>query len=121
MIEKIAGILTEFPGKANQTRCFLHIVNLVAKGVLRQFEPAKTKGNDTLTEGARELAALATDIERKCFDGDDVGGDSDDEDDDDDGLQDEREGLSDEEIDTLEEAVQPVRLVLAKVSPFELR
>jgi hypothetical protein len=52
MIEKIAGILTEFPGKANQTRCFLHIVNLVAKGVLRQFEPAKTKGNDTLTEGA---------------------------------------------------------------------
>ncbi|KAF8964039.1 hypothetical protein BDZ97DRAFT_1660813 [Flammula alnicola] len=121
MIEELATLLDTFPGPANQTRCFLHIVNLVAKSVLRQFEPHKAKGNDVLSEGAQELAALSTDLEHSDGDGDGEDGDSDDEDDDLDGFKDERDGMSEEEIATLEQSVQPVRLVLAKASYFKLR
>jgi hypothetical protein len=113
MIEEIAKGIPEFPGSANQTRCFLHIVNLVAKSVLRQFELPKTKGNDALTEAAQELAALSSDLEHDEEEDLAVDGDSEDEDDDEDGLQDGREGMSDAEIARLEKSVQPVRLVFS--------
>ncbi|KAI0037894.1 hypothetical protein FA95DRAFT_1475131, partial [Auriscalpium vulgare] len=38
LIAELAVILESFPGDANRTRCFLHVVNLVAKQLLRQFE-----------------------------------------------------------------------------------
>ena len=51
MVEEMAGLLENFPGAANQTRCFLHILNLTAKSILHQFEippkPKKKSGNDS--------------------------------------------------------------------------
>jgi hypothetical protein len=34
MIEELANVLDEFPGPANQTQCFLHILNLVVKSII---------------------------------------------------------------------------------------
>ena len=121
MIEELGSILDAFPGAANQTRCFLHILNLVAKSVLRQFEPPKARDKDLLSVGAKELAALAEDLEESLDDHNGEDNDLDELEDDNEGEeQDEREGMSEEEIAELEECVQPVRLVLAKASCFKL-
>jgi len=34
MIAELENLLDEFPGAANQTRCFTHILNLVVKSIL---------------------------------------------------------------------------------------
>jgi hypothetical protein len=34
MIEHLSTLVENFPGAANQTRCFTHILNLVAKSIL---------------------------------------------------------------------------------------
>jgi len=132
MIEHLATLIETFPGAANQTRCFTHILNLVAKSVLRQFEAPKSKGRDVLDDAARELATVFDDLEDDDMDlNDDVadldGGGNEDSgegdedvddgvvDDDDDGLPDERDGMSEEELANLEKSVKPVRLVLTKV------
>jgi hypothetical protein len=134
MIEHIATLIDTFPGAANQTRCFTHILNLVAKSVLRQFEAPKLKEGDVIDDAAKQLAAIFDELEDEDDsevsnnndaggDGDgnndDVGGDghgSDEhEDDDDDGLVDERDGMSKEELASLEESVKPIRVVLTKV------
>jgi hypothetical protein len=112
MIKELASLIDHFPGDANHTRCFLHIINLVAKSILRQFEPPKAKDNAPLSEAAHELAALSKELESSTGDADD------DSDDDDDGLPDERAEMTEEEITELDEDIQPVRLVLAKVISF---
>ena len=121
MIDELRLLLEAFPGATNQTQCLLHIINLVAKSVLRQFEPPKGTDKDLLSEVAKELAAFAEDLEESV---DDHNGEDDDkdelEDDNNDGKRDEHEGMSDEEIAELEESVQPVRLMLAKASLFKL-
>ncbi|RDX54668.1 hypothetical protein OH76DRAFT_1315606, partial [Lentinus brumalis] len=38
MIEEIARLLPFFEGQYHRVRCFSHIVNLVAKSMLRQFD-----------------------------------------------------------------------------------
>jgi hypothetical protein len=43
MVEKLAEIMSDFPGEANRARCLAHIVNLVAKIILRQFDKSKKK------------------------------------------------------------------------------
>jgi len=119
MIEHLATLIENFPGAANQTRCFMHILNLVAKSVLPQFEAPKSKGGKVLDDVARELAAVLDDLEG--LDDDDVasksgddedggeGGDDVDDDvvdDDEDGLLDERDGISEEELASLEKSVK---------------
>ena len=134
MIEHLATLIDTFPGAANQTRCFTHILNLVAKSVLRQFEAPKAKGGKVLDDAARELATVFDELEDDNNDDDKVsnsganedsgeGNDEDDDvvDDDEDGLPDERDGMSAEELASLEASVKPIRVMLTKVSPFELR
>ena len=127
MIEHLAYLNDTFPGAANQTRCFAHILNLVAKSVLRQFETPKAKGMKAMEDAAKELAAVTDEIDNdddegpedgsnEGSDGDNV--DDDVVDDDDDGLPDERDELSEEELSSLEESVKPIRLILMKVSHF---
>ena len=117
MIEELASLIDHFPGDANHTRCFLHIINLVVKSILRQFEPPKTKANEPLNEAASALSALSEELESSTGDSNQElgGGDADDGDDNDDGLPDECAELTEEEIAELEEVIQPVHLVLAKV------
>ncbi|KAF8954084.1 hypothetical protein BDZ97DRAFT_1600447, partial [Flammula alnicola] len=38
MVEHLGDILDEFPGAANQTRCFAHTLGISAKSVLKQFD-----------------------------------------------------------------------------------
>ncbi|KAF9537612.1 hypothetical protein CPC08DRAFT_613930, partial [Agrocybe pediades] len=38
MIEEMSTLLDHFPGAPNQTRCFTHILNLVAKTIIKQFD-----------------------------------------------------------------------------------
>jgi hypothetical protein len=71
MIEELANLLDDFPGPANQTRCFLHILNLVVKSIIRQFDLPKSKNpsdvgdedNSMLNAARVELLKLAGDIE----------------------------------------------------------
>ena len=63
MIAKLVNLLDDFPGPANQTRCFTHILNLVVKSVIRQFDLPKSKGDRILDDAAKELLSLAGNIE----------------------------------------------------------
>ena len=44
MVENLAKLVLEFPRGANRARCFAHIVNLVVKLILHQFDMSKKKG-----------------------------------------------------------------------------
>lgn len=118
MIDELAKLLNEFPGSANRTRCFNHILNLVAKSIMRQFDLPKARVGEALEAAAEALVGLGSDIESQemSLDGDLVGDEE--MDDDMEGLVDIREEMSDEEIAALDNTLQPVRLVLAKVSPI---
>ncbi|KAA1479953.1 hypothetical protein DENSPDRAFT_744231, partial [Dentipellis sp. KUC8613] len=54
MIDELADIVDEFPGPVARTRCFAHVVNLVAKSLLRQFDVPKTKADAELSKAERE-------------------------------------------------------------------
>ena len=43
MVDSLATIIAGFPGEANRSRCLAHIVNLVVKIILRQFDLTKKK------------------------------------------------------------------------------
>ena len=67
MIEELTNLLDDFPGPANQTQCFLHILNLIVRSIIRQFDLPKSKkasdgadeGDPTLDAAMRELLKLA--------------------------------------------------------------
>lgn len=43
MIDQLVMMLDEYPGPANCICCFTHILNLVAKCIMKQFDAPKTK------------------------------------------------------------------------------
>lgn len=127
MIEHLAELIESFPGTANQTRCFAHILNLVAKSILRQFDAPKVKGMKAMDDAAKELAAVTDELDDEASEngnnegGSDVDDDVDDDmvDDDEDGLPDEHDEMSEMELSSHEESVKPIRLVLTKVSQIK--
>jgi hypothetical protein len=120
MVKELKDLLPNFPGPANQTRCFTHILNLVVKSILRQFDVPKMKVGEVLDEALRELANIAGNIElEEAEDRQGNGAENDSEEDDNiEGWIDKRELLTEEEKIELDEAVRPVRLVLTKVFFF---
>jgi hypothetical protein len=125
MINELARLVDDFPGPANQTRCFLHILNLVVKSILQQFDVPTSKKTDgdeenneleSIDAGRKELLKLAgdIDIEEEMTAG---AGDEDDaiDDDNNEGWVDELEVMTEEELHDLSKSVQPVRLLLTKV------
>ena len=50
MVESMATIMSHFSGEANRARCLAHIVNLVAKIILRQFDMSKKKKKKNLPD-----------------------------------------------------------------------
>ena len=118
--QKVLSYLT-----VNQTRCFLHILNLVAKSLLHQFDmtPQKeTDGvDDDLSPEEEELLDLAEGLDKEELTmelQDDANEDEEaPEDDDDDGWVDE---LSEEERDALKVHIRPVSRVLVKVRLLKL-
>ena len=116
MIDELEVILEDFPGATNWTQCFTHILNLVTKSMIKQFDLPKANAGEAVTTMAQSLSTLADDIETKETDmGGDMAQDGDNEDEED-RLADVCNGMSDEEIAKLNESMQPVRLVLVKVS-----
>jgi len=114
MVDELADLLPSFPGKANQTRCFLHIINLVAKSIIRQFDVAKGKAGEALDEAEEALCALAKGIDLEDLE---MQSDQNENENDDnvDGWVDERNALSATDRDALDASVRPVKLMLVKV------
>jgi hypothetical protein len=123
MVTELANLLDNFPGPRNQTRCFLHILNLVVKSIIRQFDLPKSKktsdnedeDNPTLDAATVELLNLAADIDLEeqitVSAGDDEVANDDDE-----GWVDEHKEMTEDELQELAASVQPVRLLLTKVT-----
>jgi hypothetical protein len=118
MIVELADLLENLPGPANQTRCFMHIINLVIKSIIQQFDLPSSKGDKNFNEATKELLLLAGDInfEEDKLAGIDENGIDGIDGDNTEGWIDERETMSQEELDELDESIAPVRSLLTKVS-----
>jgi hypothetical protein len=119
MIDELERTLEEFAGDASRIRCFLHIVNLVAKSMLKQFDVPKKGPNDglegssnTLDDQLRDLAE-GIELEEEMT----LAADEGDEDEDDTcEWVDEVARLSSGERKTAEDQIRPIRFVLVKAS-----
>jgi hypothetical protein len=111
MIRELAWLLSSFSGPSGQTRCFNHVLSLVARTIIRQFDVHPShQTEDTelkdLAEGI-EMEEFVTEAERNALNEDDE---------DPEGWIDEQ-GLMDEiEREAHDESVRPVKLVLVKVN-----
>ena len=92
----------------------MHILNLVVKVILHQFDVPKAKANEVLDVTSQALVDLAGDIEMEGEAMDDRG--DDDDDDREDGWVDPCKGMLQDEQDDLDLSVRPVCLVLVNVS-----
>jgi len=59
MIAHLTDLINNFPGAANQTRCFAHTLSIVAKAIIKQFDISNVKKGEDLDEAAEALAELA--------------------------------------------------------------
>ena len=50
MIKELAVQLNDFPGSASQVWCFTHILNLVVKSIMHQFNVPEKKIGDVTDE-----------------------------------------------------------------------
>ncbi len=114
MINALAELVDAFPGAANRTRCFTHILNLVVKVILRQFDVPKSKAGEALDVTSQALVDLAGDIEMEVAVMDER--DDDNDDDGQEGWVGPCDGMSQDDQDELDSVVHPVQLVLVKVS-----
>lgn len=114
-IDELAHLLDEFPGAANRTRCFTHIINLVVKSILHQFDVPKAKADEAINKATKTLLHIAEDIENEEIETQAVAGD-DELEDNLEGWIDERDLMNEDDRDMLDASVQPVRLVLTKVN-----
>ena len=97
MTLKLIRHLSAFCGRKTRVRCFLHIINLVAKLIVRQFDTGNAfEPGDALAELEDNLEGVGEEYD----------------DDDDDELMEEL-GYKDQEVDEL---VEPVQAIIKKVS-----
>ncbi|KAF5377290.1 hypothetical protein D9615_006461 [Tricholomella constricta] len=124
MVNELEKLVEAFPGEANLTRCFNHILSLTAKTVVRQFDVVKGKEDEALDEAERalqdlaaghEIEDLATQVEelRAQLAGERTADNS--EDDPVEGWEDERALLSEIDREELDASVWPVKLLLVKL------
>ena len=119
MIEELANLLDNFPGPANQMQCFLHILNLVVKSIIRQFDLPKSKiisddsdadEDDPMLDAATmELLKLSGDIdleERIIMSASDD--DSEAVDDEEEGWVDKHNNMTEDDLKELVASMQPV-------------
>jgi len=101
MIRELEKLVPSFTGFAGHTCCFLHIVNLVAKSLIRQFDAKTTIEGDTeLAEWAKELADEQDEFQKGY--GNDNNNNNKVADDDEDGMVDETIELMEDEQNELE-------------------
>jgi len=117
MIHHLAMRVDKFKGRKTQTRCFAHILNLIAKSIIRQFDVPKAQVDKVFDEATAALMELAGNIdveERESAEHEDERDDDEADEDTEDWI-DEREGMTLEQRAELDKSVQPVRLMLVKV------
>lgn len=107
MIQELEYLLDDFPGAANQTRCFAHVINLMVKSILRQFDVPKSKANEALDGASKALRDIAEDIEYEEAETQASGGD-DELVDNVDGWINEQDLMDEEEQQALDASVMPV-------------
>ncbi|KAF8961670.1 hypothetical protein BDZ97DRAFT_1663888, partial [Flammula alnicola] len=61
MIDKLEELLPEF-SKVNHTRCFLHVINLVSKMTIKQFDVQKKATGEVSDEEDEDIRELAGDL-----------------------------------------------------------
>ena len=120
MIDELEDLLPGFL-KVNHTRCFLHVNNLVARTLVRQFNILKPKPGDITDGPDRELHELAGDIDledQKTHEAvlDEVVTGEIGVDDKVDGWVDEMAALSIAECKVLQKTIRPVMMLLVKVN-----
>jgi hypothetical protein len=117
MIRHLGELIDAFKGRESQTRCFAHILNLIAKSVIRQFDVPRAKVNDVSDEATTALRELAGNIDNEEQEMADSEDDSEDEEENEnmDDWVDERQALTMERLAELDESLQPVRVMLVKV------
>jgi hypothetical protein len=139
MIEHLSTLVKGFSGAANQTCCFAHILNLIAKSILCQFEPQKKTRDseaDNVDNPTKTLAALTQELELKdsaeladnpeegleALADTELNADTELEvnNDDNDGLGDEHDGMSEQDEAELEESLVPIWSMLTKVNHLKL-
>jgi hypothetical protein len=127
MIDMLAEMIPDYPGRAGHTRCFLHILNLIVKTVIHQFDAPKKKADSSmLDDAALLLAELSEGLELEEFEtrlrdpgsGDMEEGEGEDNDE---GWVDEVQLLSDEEQCELNTSLLPIQIVVAKVSAMRVQ
>ncbi|KIK40529.1 hypothetical protein CY34DRAFT_33142, partial [Suillus luteus UH-Slu-Lm8-n1] len=118
MTTALAENVTHFGGDTARTWCFLHIVNLVAKSLLKQFDVPKNEALAFVGTAEEELQEIGQGLEAEDEDTITENGASDPNADDSDNLDgwvDEVGELSDEERNILQNNICPIKFVLAKV------
>ena len=110
MLDELELTLAHFEGKGTRARCILHIGNLVAKTLIKQFDIPQHK--------ERENVAAEVDEGREVDENEvmDVIGNDLEKDNDVDGWIDEAALMSTQEKASLEQNIRPVRSALAKVT-----
>ena len=102
MIAHLAEKLDAFPGEHNRTCCFAHILNLVAKCVMKQFDTPKKKKKATNGEDVEmaldDLDGLGVESNGDGNDGEEPEEELDGKDDDGEEVPDGHEGMSAAEI-----------------------
>jgi hypothetical protein len=67
MVENILNLIRHWEGEMNHIRCFDHIINLIAKMLLKLFEVPKAKGASTgkkeIDEAEEELEQIGKELE----------------------------------------------------------
>ena len=108
---ELADCIAHFGGPTTRTRCFLHVINLVVKSLIKQFDLPK-ESLDSDSDMARDLNHNDEATIAENGDGDPDAEDVDNED----GLIDEIDQLTAHEHTALETNIRPIRLTLVKVS-----
>jgi hypothetical protein len=119
MINELAIQLNNFPGSASRVWCFAHILNLVVKSIMCQFDVSDKKKGDVADDATQELHRFAGELEHEELlsqsgieqqDGN-VGSMDNVE-----GWVDEQDEMDADDLMALDNDVQPIRFVLTKVS-----
>jgi len=109
--------IDKFEGQECQTRCFAHILNLIAKSIIQQFDIPKAQANKVFDKATTALIVLAGDIdmeEQKMGVGRDDGNDNDNSENVESWV-DKQVDMTVEQLAALNKSVQLVRLMLVKV------
>ena len=122
MIRHLEVLIDEFRGCKSQTQCFAHILNLIAKSILQQFDiPRAQVNNDDATVALIELAGNIEFEEEEMDEYGDNDNDDDNSDDQEEVMENtddwvnKREAMTMEQLAELDKSVQPVRWMLVKV------